>query len=262
METSLTQPIVRRRAPLSALTKLTIAALIAFAGIIVFAQVFLGGQFSLEQTIFIVVLLLVAGLIATGWRWAPLLGALLCVAIMGGGIEVIINDLKHPEAFRFFASVLFSVAVTLIGIVAGISATVQNYRSCERRAPRITIPALATVAAFYLGAIGVAAIPRERSAGIDPNTLAGLSSIATPGFTFDQTTLNANVGETVALRFQNIHTAPHSFDLDELNVHVPVAPGDQGLILFTPLTPGSYTFYCAVPGHRGLGMEGTLVVEP
>ena len=62
METSLTQPAVRRRAPLSTLTKLTIAALVTFAGVIVFAQVFLGGQFSLEQTIFVVVLLLVAGI--------------------------------------------------------------------------------------------------------------------------------------------------------------------------------------------------------
>jgi plastocyanin len=27
------------------------------------------------------------------------------------------------------------------------------------------------------------------------------------------------------------------------------------------LKPGRYTFYCDVPGHRALGMEGTLVVR-
>ena len=261
METSLTQHSARRRAPLSALTKLTIAALISFAGVLVFAQVFLGGQFSLEQTIFVVVLLVVAGVIATGWRWTPLLAAVLCGAIMGGGSDVIINDLRHPESFRFFASVLFSVVVTLIGIVAGIGATVQNYRARERRAPRIMVPALIVVASIYLGAIMVAAIPRQASAGIDPTILAGLAPITTPAFTFDQPTLTAKVGETVALRFQNTHTAPHSFDIDELNVHVPAAPGAQTLILFKPTTPGTYTFYCAVPGHRALGMQGTLVVE-
>jgi uncharacterized cupredoxin-like copper-binding protein len=33
------------------------------------------------------------------------------------------------------------------------------------------------------------------------------------------------------------------------------------LVLFTPTTPGMYTFYYGVPGHRELGMHGMLVVE-
>jgi heme/copper-type cytochrome/quinol oxidase subunit 2 len=55
--------------------------------------------------------------------------------------------------------------------------------------------------------------------------LAGLSPLTTPAFTFEQPTLTGKVGDTVALRFESTHTAPHSFDMEELNVHIGAAPG-------------------------------------
>jgi uncharacterized cupredoxin-like copper-binding protein len=50
--------------------------------------------------------------------------------------------------------------------------------------------------------------------------------------------------------------------LDAFNVHVAMPSGESTLALFTPNAPGTYTFYCGVPGHTEAGLVGTLVVEP
>ena len=250
------------RPPLSTLTKLTMAALTSFALAIVYAATMLIGEWGMDTAIMIAAILIVAGSNLIGRRWTPLLGAILPIVILAPSLPLVINDLLHPEAFDFFAFMVVFVALAVVAGVAGVGATVQNYRSRERPTPRSMVPALAALATLCLGAILVAAIPRESGAAVNPSLLAELPPITTPAFSFVQTEIKAKVGETVALRFENTHNAPHSFDVDELNVHVPAAPGEQSLILFKPTKPGTYTFYCAIPGHRGLGMEGTLIVGP
>jgi plastocyanin len=53
----------------------------------------------------------------------------------------------------------------------------------------------------------------------------------------------------------------HTFVIDgvkgfELKVG-PGAKSDSGTV---DLAPGSYTFYCSIPGHRAQGMQGTITV--
>ncbi len=262
METALARSRSTQRAPLSALTKLTMAALTGFALAIVYASTILIDQWGVDTAIMIAVILIIAGSNLIGWRWTPLLGAILPIVILAPSLSLVVNDLLHPEAFDFFAFMVIFVALALVVVVAG--ATIQNYRSRDRRLPRIMLPALASLAALCLGAILVGAIPREVGAAVSPEVLAGLPPITTPGFKFEQTQLTAKAGETVALRLENTHNAPHSFDVDALNVHVSAAPGTQHLILFTPATPGTYTFYCGLHSNKatGEGMVSKLIVEP
>ena len=49
----------------------------------------------------------------------------------------------------------------------------------------------------------------------------------------------------------------HSFTIDHPAVNVDVPVGGARQVTFT-LPPGTYRFYCRVPGHRQAGMEGTL----
>jgi nitrite reductase (NO-forming) len=250
------------RAPISALSRLAIGALIGLALALGYVQAFLLHEFALDLTIFAGLMLGGAALIATGWRWAPALGGLLSTLVVLGNGDKIVFDLTHPESFHIFTYMIVAVSLALVGMATGYGAAVQNYRSAERRAPRAIGVALAALVGLGVGAVLVAAVPREAGTGVSPATLAQLPAITIPEMRFDTSELKAHAGELVALRLENQHGAPHSFDIDELGVHVPVSAGKQGLILFKAAKPGTYTFYCSVPGHRQAGMQGTLVVEP
>ncbi len=75
MEASLTHVRSTQRAPLSALTRLTMAALAGFALGIVYASTILIDQWGLDTAIMIAVILIVAGSNLIGRRCTPLLGA-------------------------------------------------------------------------------------------------------------------------------------------------------------------------------------------
>ena len=57
----------------------------------------------------------------------------------------------------------------------------------------------------------------------------------------------AKAGEPVALRLENTGPHGHSFGIDELDVQLSMPSGEPTQALFTPTTPGTYTFYFSVP---------------
>ena len=86
---------------------------------------------------------------------------------------------------------------------------------------------------------------------------------ADPGgaLAFDQTELTAAAGE-VTIEFMNESGIPHNVEVEGNGVEEvsdTITEGSTSLTL--TLEPGEYEFYCAVPGHREGGMEGTLTVE-
>jgi|SRR6187200_365311 len=79
---------------------------------------------------------------------------------------------------------------------------------------------------------------------------------------FDKTALSAKAGE-VTIEFDNPSAIPHNVVIEEdgkeLAGFEPIAEGKESVS--ADLKPGTYTFYCSVPGHREAGMEGTLTVK-
>jgi plastocyanin len=90
--------------------------------------------------------------------------------------------------------------------------------------------------------------------------------ISTPSgseLAYNQKDASAKAG-TVTIDFQNNESIPHDVAVesssgDELGKTDLVASGSASTTV--DLAPGSYTFFCTVPGHRQAGMEGTLTVK-
>lgn len=74
--------------------------------------------------------------------------------------------------------------------------------------------------------------------------------------------LSAKAG-TVTVSFANASPLPHNLTIAQGTTVLGATPTFQGATktLTLKLAPGTYVFYCSVPGHRQAGMEGKLTVQ-
>jgi uncharacterized cupredoxin-like copper-binding protein len=80
---------------------------------------------------------------------------------------------------------------------------------------------------------------------------------------YDTESASTTAGK-VTLNFTNPQAIPHDVDVEDaeggdVGKTELVAEGSDSVEL--NLKPGTYTFFCSVPGHRDAGMEGTLTVK-
>jgi uncharacterized cupredoxin-like copper-binding protein len=84
---------------------------------------------------------------------------------------------------------------------------------------------------------------------------------AEQGLKFAKTTAEAAAGQ-ITLRMPNPAPIEHNIALDEPKTVEGDVVGQGGTSeIKVNLTPGTYEYYCSVPGHRQAGMVGTLTVD-
>jgi plastocyanin len=90
-----------------------------------------------------------------------------------------------------------------------------------------------------------------------------LSAPADGSFAYDTTELNVANG-SVTVNFDNPAPLSHDVVIEDASgseVGKTDLISEDTTSTTVDLTPGTYTFFCDVPGHREGGMEGTLTVE-
>ena len=76
---------------------------------------------------------------------------------------------------------------------------------------------------------------------------------------FSATTITADHG-TVTVDFTNNDLFWHTFTVPALGVDIRTPVKGHGQVSFNA-APGSYEFFCAIPGHKSIGMRGTLTIQ-
>jgi uncharacterized cupredoxin-like copper-binding protein len=109
-----------------------------------------------------------------------------------------------------------------------------------------------------------AAAPAASTAPAGAASTVTLTADPSGALKFDKTSLTATAGTvTVVMNNPSTSGVPHGIAVEGNGVDQDgktVQPGGKSTDTLT-LKPGTYTFYCPVPGHEDAGMKGTLVVN-
>jgi plastocyanin len=108
-----------------------------------------------------------------------------------------------------------------------------------------------------------ATTPAAGGGGAGGGSTVDISTPSGSDLAFDQKDVTAKAGN-VTIDFDNKQPLQHDVAIEDssgktLGQTDLVSSGTANATV--DLQPGTYTFYCSVPGHREAGMEGTLTVK-
>jgi uncharacterized cupredoxin-like copper-binding protein len=156
------------------------------------------------------------------------------------------------------------VALAAVGLTAcGGSSGSSSSSSGPTKGSSAAAPAKKSTGAYGSASSAPAKPSTTASASASSGTLA-LTASESSGLSFAPKTLSAKAGK-VTLKMANPggNSAQHGIAIEGNGVDRDgqvVAPGGASTVTAS-LKPGTYTFYCPVPGHRAAGMQGTLTVR-
>jgi plastocyanin len=145
------------------------------------------------------------------------------------------------------------VAFSLAGFIGAVAGLVHLRNPAAGRG--IAAPTGVIAVVFVFTSLGLVWAMTDAEPQVAPE---GALEVQTTNVAFVPDSLRATGGEiTVAVRNRDLFW--HTFTIDELGVDVTAPVGRLRTATFEA-QPGTYSYYCRIPGHASLGMRGRLVV--
>ncbi len=250
METTV-GPAARRVDALTWRNLLSIAAL-AEAAVLVFMAV------TYQDTLAAV--LAVAVIVGFGLlhlRRGPL--GMVLLGLLFGDISVwtvsgAVANFLHGEALLQLLLPAYLGLIAVAGLI-GAGGSALGLRGAEASSRNAWRVLQAAVAALALVTVAGFVLQRQPVQAAAPAAI----QLDIKNMAFSSTVLEAKAGQ-VTVHIHNHDLWWHTFTIDKLGVNVRVPMGAEETFTFNA-PPGVYTFYCAIPGHKDVGMQGTLTVK-
>ena len=145
------------------------------------------------------------------------------------------------------------LAFSLAGLLGAVGAIIHLRDPAAGRAAAGPTGILAVV--FIFASLGLVWAMTDAKAQVAPE---GASEVQTVNVAFVPKSFEVPSGK-VTLAVRNRDLFWHTFTIDALKVDVRAPVGRLRAVSFEA-KPGTYTYYCRIPGHATLGMRGTLRV--
>jgi plastocyanin len=145
------------------------------------------------------------------------------------------------------------VAFSLAGFIGAVAALVHLRTPGAGRSAAAPTGVLAVV--FVFASLGLVWAMTDAEPQVAPE---GAIEVETTNVAFVPERLRAASGQvTVAVRNRDLFW--HTFTIDALGVDVRAPVGRLRSATFEA-KPGTYSYYCRIPGHATIGMRGTITV--
>lgn len=226
---------------------------------------FVGGGLLVLAAIFIILMVL-AGEVTPFWvmpavvylalgatimwrapRWLLVIAVVIPLLQVGTSLPFITPGLTHPETPASFLPDVF-VIITSIVVVAGAVLALRRSSGRARR-PIAAFAMLLAVAAVLTSVVAASAVSSDER---QPGDVA----VAAANVDYPE---RVDALQGGSLWVQNQDPFRHTFVVEGTDVHTEL-PGTSAVRLDMSLAPGTYRFFCDVPGHEE-AMRGALYVK-